>query len=238
VSASEPSSWFTQYSDLWLVENSGVPRNFFRGGGGSTNSVENGEQRERGSRSGSPLVRGSAQFAIRVDFVKLSGCRGLLRMYFPRNCEFGPALSKLRNFGGGGVGGLNTPTSSRYAIGNEIHPVIGQLGTPTVYVRLCSAMHCAERCSACLFVISPYSLRPATVKVWITKNWWYSAVHCFWSAEELAELADGPTVCGEVTRGGCSFARNCTYGGGGEFTYAPHNDGPHIRRWSHKLMIL
>jgi hypothetical protein len=38
---------------------SGVPRNFFRGGGGSTNSVEDRGQRERGSGGGSPLVRGS-----------------------------------------------------------------------------------------------------------------------------------------------------------------------------------
>jgi hypothetical protein len=37
---------------------SGVPRNFFRGGG-STNSVEDRGQRERGSGGGSPLVRGS-----------------------------------------------------------------------------------------------------------------------------------------------------------------------------------
>ena len=36
---------------------SGVPRNFFRGGG-STNSVDRG-QRERGSGGGSPLVKGS-----------------------------------------------------------------------------------------------------------------------------------------------------------------------------------
>ena len=35
---------------------SGVPTNFVRGGGGSTNSVED---RERGSGGGSPLVRGS-----------------------------------------------------------------------------------------------------------------------------------------------------------------------------------
>ena len=41
-----------------LVAGSGVPRNFFRGGG-STNSVENRGQRERGSGRGSPLVRGS-----------------------------------------------------------------------------------------------------------------------------------------------------------------------------------
>jgi hypothetical protein len=78
--------------------------------GGSTNSVEDRGQRERGSRGSSPLVRGSAQFAILFDFVKLSGCRGLLRMYFPWNCEFGSALSKLRNFGGG----LNTPNPTLF----------------------------------------------------------------------------------------------------------------------------
>jgi hypothetical protein len=32
-------------------------------------------ERERGCGVGSPLVRGSAQFAIRFDFVKLSGCQ-------------------------------------------------------------------------------------------------------------------------------------------------------------------
>jgi hypothetical protein len=87
---------------------SGVPRNFvwggsslFGGGGGSTNSVKDRGQRERGSGGGSPLVRGSAQFAVQFDFVKLSGLRWLLRMYFPRNWEFGSALSKPRNFGGG-----------------------------------------------------------------------------------------------------------------------------------------
>jgi hypothetical protein len=72
----------------------------FFSGGGSTNSVEDRGLRERGSGGGSPLVRSSALFAIWFDFVKLSGCRGLLRMYFPRNWEFGPALSKIRNFGG------------------------------------------------------------------------------------------------------------------------------------------
>ena len=40
-----------------LRESSGVPRNFVRGG--STNSVEDRGQRERGSGGGSPLVRGS-----------------------------------------------------------------------------------------------------------------------------------------------------------------------------------
>ena len=41
-----------------LLEDSGAPRNFFRGGG-STNSVEDRGQRGRRSGGGSPLVRGS-----------------------------------------------------------------------------------------------------------------------------------------------------------------------------------
>ena len=36
---------------------SGVPRNFFRGGGGSTNSVEGRGQRERGSGGVAPYSR-------------------------------------------------------------------------------------------------------------------------------------------------------------------------------------
>ena len=34
-------------------------------------------------------------------------------------------------------------------------------------------------------------------------------MHDFWLVEDLVELADGPTKCGEVARGGCSFACNC-----------------------------
>jgi len=41
------------------VKISGIPRNFVWEGGGSTNSVEDRGQRERGSGGGSPLVRGS-----------------------------------------------------------------------------------------------------------------------------------------------------------------------------------
>jgi hypothetical protein len=44
-------------------QESGIPRNFFGGGGGSINSVEDRGQSERGSGDGSPLVRGSTQFA-------------------------------------------------------------------------------------------------------------------------------------------------------------------------------
>jgi hypothetical protein len=36
----------------------------------------------------------------------------------------------------------------------------------------------------------------------------YSAIHSFWPVEELEELTDGPTGCGEVARGGCLFAWN------------------------------
>jgi hypothetical protein len=56
-------------------------------GGDSTNSVEKSGQRERGSGGGS-----ENRILIR-----------LLRIYFPRNWEFVSALSKLRNFGVGGV---------------------------------------------------------------------------------------------------------------------------------------
>ena len=38
---------------------SGVPRNFFSGGGVSTNSVEDRGQREQGSGAVAPLFRGS-----------------------------------------------------------------------------------------------------------------------------------------------------------------------------------
>jgi hypothetical protein len=49
-------------SDLGGQDN-GALRNFFGEGGGGTNSVEDTGQIERGFGGGSPLVRGSAQFA-------------------------------------------------------------------------------------------------------------------------------------------------------------------------------
>ena len=60
---------------LCLLTDSGVPRNFVRWGGeGSTNSVWDRGQRERGSGGGSPLVRGSGgscQFGTR-NFIPCS----------------------------------------------------------------------------------------------------------------------------------------------------------------------
>ena len=50
---------------------SGVPRNFFHGGGCSTNSVEDRGERERGSGGGSPLVRdsgGSCNLVQEISF--------------------------------------------------------------------------------------------------------------------------------------------------------------------------
>ena len=58
TSAVRRASCFVQNFNTNVPQTSGVPRNFFRGGG-STNSVEDRGQRERGSGGGSPLVRGS-----------------------------------------------------------------------------------------------------------------------------------------------------------------------------------
>jgi len=68
----------------------------------------------------------------------------------------------------------------------------------------------------------------------------YSAVHSFWPVEELAGLADGPTGCGEVARGGCLFTWNverdvvnCTYKraetdkGGSTLVTLPRNVTPY-----------
>jgi hypothetical protein len=83
---------------------SGVPRNFVLGrGGGSTNSDEDRGQRELWSGDSSPLVRVSLNLQMSETRILIR----LFRMYFPRNWEFGSALSKLRNFG---EGGLNPPT--------------------------------------------------------------------------------------------------------------------------------
>jgi hypothetical protein len=76
----------------------GYARNFF-GEGGSTNSIEDRGQRERGSGGGSPLVRGSTQFENELNPYSNYLIR-LLRMYIPRNWEFGSALAKRRISGG------------------------------------------------------------------------------------------------------------------------------------------
>ena len=58
-------------SSVRVHTSSGVPRNFVRGGG-STNSVEDRGQRERGSGGGSPLVRGSGGNCNLVEEISCS----------------------------------------------------------------------------------------------------------------------------------------------------------------------
>ena len=63
---------------------SGVPRNFVLGGGGSTNSVEDRGQRERGSGGGSPLVRGSGgscNLVKGISYNKIFLIFGTLRLF-------------------------------------------------------------------------------------------------------------------------------------------------------------
>jgi len=57
--------------EFFTVRISGVPRNFVRGWEGSTNSVEDRGQRERGCGGGSPLVRdsgGSCNLVQEISF--------------------------------------------------------------------------------------------------------------------------------------------------------------------------
>jgi hypothetical protein len=70
--------------------------------GGSTNSVEDKGQKERGSLGGTPY----SGFWLNLQMSKIRILIRLLRMYFPRNWEFVSAPSKLRNFGE--ASGLNT----------------------------------------------------------------------------------------------------------------------------------
>jgi hypothetical protein len=75
--------------------------------GGSTTSVEDRGQRKRGPGDGSP--QSGVPLDLQMNEIRI--LITLLRMYIPRNFEFGSALSKLRNFGGGGV---NPPPSARH----------------------------------------------------------------------------------------------------------------------------
>jgi hypothetical protein len=74
---------------------SGVPRNFVRRGVQQiqlrTEGRENGDLGAIAPKSGVPLNLQMSETRILIR---------LLRLYFPRNWEFGSALSKLRNFGG------------------------------------------------------------------------------------------------------------------------------------------
>jgi hypothetical protein len=58
----------------------------------SSHRAENGDQGAVIPKSGVPLTLQMSETHILIR---------MLWMYFPRNWEFGPALSKLRNFGAG-----------------------------------------------------------------------------------------------------------------------------------------
>jgi hypothetical protein len=90
----------------------GLHQEFFRGD--STNSVriegrENGDLGAAAPYSGVPLNLQMNETHILIM---------LLRMYIPWNWEFGSALAKPRNFGGGGVEPPKPPI--RYATGSVV----------------------------------------------------------------------------------------------------------------------
>jgi hypothetical protein len=93
------------YPEIFFGWGGGGFRQEFFFGGGSTNSVEDRGQRERRSGGGSPLVRVPLNLQMRETRILIR----LLRTYFPRISEFGPA-SEFR----GGNEPLNPP---RYATG-------------------------------------------------------------------------------------------------------------------------
>jgi hypothetical protein len=88
-------------TNLNVVQSRGVPSNFVGGVQQiqlKTAGRENGDLGAVAPSSGVPLNLQMRETRILIR---------LLRMYFPRNREFGSALSKLRNFGG--VRELNPP---------------------------------------------------------------------------------------------------------------------------------
>jgi len=69
-----------------VMVHSGIPRNFVQRGEDSTNSVEDGGRRERGSGDGSPLVSGSGGSCnlvqeISLSYSKIFSIFGTLRLF-------------------------------------------------------------------------------------------------------------------------------------------------------------
>jgi len=88
---------------MFLIS-SGVPRSFVRGGGGSTNSVEDRGQTERGSGDGSPLFRssgGSCNLVQEISFhIKKFLIVGTLRLFMMTTTLFVIANVKQLRTGG------------------------------------------------------------------------------------------------------------------------------------------
>jgi hypothetical protein len=60
-------------------------------------------------------------------------------MYFPRNWEFGSALSKLRNSFGGGAGGVWTPQT--HPLGTPVHYTVTAVQHSSVHYTVTAVQH-------------------------------------------------------------------------------------------------
>ena len=78
-----------------------------------------------------------------------------------------------------------------------------------------------------IYLFVPYRLLQVTTLR--EYEYGYSAVHGFWPVEETAELAAGPTGCGDLARGGCSFACNFNATRSTVFTEAERRTRPNRR---------
>jgi hypothetical protein len=56
----------------------------------------------------------------------------------------------------------------------------------------------------------------------------YSALHGFWRVEDLAELANGPSWCDAVARGGCLFDWNFSVTNSAIFSEAETRTRPNM----------
>jgi hypothetical protein len=80
----------------------------------------------------------------------------LLRMYIPRNWEFGSGLSKRRNFGGGGI---EPPNPFRYATHSSWNPNSSTLEPYQLQLGRTSACVIAQQYSSSTFVSLRFHFR-------------------------------------------------------------------------------
>jgi hypothetical protein len=112
-------------------------------------------QRERGSGGGSPLVGVTLNLQMSETRILIR----LLRMYFPRNWEFGSALSKLWNFGGWGFEPpQTTPLGTPLAKCNctEMYKVILVTVNKWIHKHISGAAYVSYRSRVTAFLYHPY----------------------------------------------------------------------------------
>jgi hypothetical protein len=73
---------------------------FFCGGGGEVKQIQLRTQGGENGDLGAVVPYSGVLLNLQMNETRI--LIRLLRMYFPRNWEFGSALSKLRKYGGGG----------------------------------------------------------------------------------------------------------------------------------------